>query len=400
MGGRLHDDADGGACITSLVDRLLAGVDALAAELTAQLLDRDRPFPKDASPDREELHGATLDNLRAVLGALRGEFPVILDAPRRAGRAKARQGIPLEALLQVYRLTGRFIWDRLLDLALDEGRSAVLLHKASEVWTVIDQCSSAAAESYQATVQERVGRDVAARSLMLATLLDGTAESGVGAWDILRAMQLDLGGPFLVVLSEGVGGADPLPGVEDRLRGAGIGSGWIQQMDAQVGLLALPGDQAVTPAHGHLDAAARGRIGISRPFTSPAQAPTARRQARLAAHCIPPGTSGTHVYGTSPVGLLAAASPDTAAEVARTVLGPLLGLPAGERAALLGTLDAWFAEGGSTARAAERLHCHRNTVLYRLNRIGELTGRSTAAAGSCAELYIALHTMRLSGTGA
>ncbi|MFD1276768.1 helix-turn-helix domain-containing protein [Streptomyces kaempferi] len=37
-------------------------------------------------------------------------------------------------------------------------------------------------------------------------------------------------------------------------------------------------------------------------------------------------------------------------------------------------MGVWFANGGSTTRAAEHLHCHRNTVLYRLRRITELTG--------------------------
>jgi sugar diacid utilization regulator len=91
-----------------------------------------------------------------------------------------------------------------------------------------------------------------------------------------------------------------------------------------------------------------------------------------------------------------AASPDTAAEVIRTVFGSLRTLPEAEQAMLLHTLDTWFTSGGSTTRAAEHLHCHRNTVLYRLNRIAELTGRHTTDAESSAELYIALQAVRLS----
>ncbi len=87
--------------------------------------------------------------------------------------------------------------------------------------------------------------------------------------------------------------------------------------------------------------------------------------------------------------------PDAASEVARTVFGPLLTLPTTERAVLLDTLGVWFATGGSTTVAAEHLHCHRNTVLYRLGRITELTGRRTSDADSCAELYVALQAVRL-----
>jgi carbohydrate diacid regulator len=38
------------------------------------------------------------------------------------------------------------------------------------------------------------------------------------------------------------------------------------------------------------------------------------------------------------------------------------------------TLDAWFAHDGHLAATAEALHIHRNTLDYRLRRIGEITG--------------------------
>lgn len=38
------------------------------------------------------------------------------------------------------------------------------------------------------------------------------------------------------------------------------------------------------------------------------------------------------------------------------------------------TLDAWFAHDGHPAATAEALHIHRNTLDYRLRRIGEITG--------------------------
>ena len=43
--------------------------------------------------------------------------------------------------------------------------------------------------------------------------------------------------------------------------------------------------------------------------------------------------------------------------------------------ALRETLLAWLAEGGNARRAAERLHAHKNTVLYRLQRAQQLLGR-------------------------
>lgn len=44
------------------------------------------------------------------------------------------------------------------------------------------------------------------------------------------------------------------------------------------------------------------------------------------------------------------------------------------KALLQRTLDAWFAHDGHPAATAEALHIHRNTLDYRLRRIGEITG--------------------------
>ena len=62
---------------------------------------------------------------------------------------------------------------------------------------------------------------------------------------------------------------------------------------------------------------------------------------------------------------------------------------------LLGTLEAWFEHGGSGTRAAAALHCHRNTVLNRLARVAELTGRDINDPRAAAELYAAVRARRL-----
>lgn len=71
----------------------------------------------------------------------------------------------------------------------------------------------------------------------------------------------------------------------------------------------------------------------------------------------------------------------------KTTLGPLAtdSEGASEQRA---TLWAYLRTGRSLLRAAEQSHVHRNTVVYRLNRIEKILGRSLADA--CADLEIAL----------
>jgi len=54
---------------------------------------------------------------------------------------------------------------------------------------------------------------------------------------------------------------------------------------------------------------------------------------------------------------------------------------------LLQTLGAYLATNGSPTDAADRLHLHRNTVLYRLGRLEDLLGVDLRDA----EVRLALH---------
>jgi purine catabolism regulator len=58
---------------------------------------------------------------------------------------------------------------------------------------------------------------------------------------------------------------------------------------------------------------------------------------------------------------------------------------------LVRTLDAFFRANASPKEAAGLLGVHRNTVLYRLDRIVEITGQDLDAADVRLRLQLALH---------
>jgi PucR family transcriptional regulator, purine catabolism regulatory protein len=72
-------------------------------------------------------------------------------------------------------------------------------------------------------------------------------------------------------------------------------------------------------------------------------------------------------------------------------LSELLAYDRQNNAELVSTLDAFFAANGSPKEAAERLGVHRNTVLYRLDRIRDITGYDLDDAGLRLRLQLALH---------
>lgn len=70
-------------------------------------------------------------------------------------------------------------------------------------------------------------------------------------------------------------------------------------------------------------------------------------------------------------------------------IAPLLG-PAEKAADLLQTLQMYIAENGDISRAAEKLHIHRNTLHYRLDRIRQLTGKDPRSLLDLVELLCGL----------
>jgi DNA-binding PucR family transcriptional regulator len=69
-----------------------------------------------------------------------------------------------------------------------------------------------------------------------------------------------------------------------------------------------------------------------------------------------------------------------------------LAAPDQATARLRETLLAWLVEGGNARRAAERVHAHKNTVLYRLSRAQQILGRPLDADRG--ELELALTAMQ------
>lgn len=113
--------------------------------------------------------------------------------------------------------------------------------------------------------------------------------------------------------------------------------------------------------------------------------------ADLALCCVPRGEAGVVLFDEQPVGALIARSP----ELSERIATPVLALARDERDVLLGSLMAWIDEGGSAAKASDRLFCHRNTVCNRLQRIEALTGRSLTDPVGLGEVYVAVTAARL-----
>ncbi|NDV09417.1 PucR family transcriptional regulator [Rhodococcus sp. IEGM 248] len=366
---------------------LLTTVDGMASELVARILSAERGYLESSLLTREQLYDACHANLLALITCLAGEVESELESAAEAGRLKAEQGVPLAALLHAFRLGGRLIWEELMNRSEAEATRA-LLDMAAQIWALVDVCSGAAAEAYRHTVDARTEEDAESRRRLIRALFGDHASNRSAVAAAVHTLRIPERGSFVVISAD-----------SDRLEfstreGSAV---WDSEADGVLGLLFARSDAIVDEVVAHLDAA--GAIGVSEMFTSPSGTPKAVAQARLARACARVDDSAVTRFGAVPVPLLLATHPDSSRIAVRQIFGSLLDLPEDERNSLLATLDAWFISKGSTSDAAARLHYHRNTVLYRLRRIGDLTGRDFMNPAQAAELFVGLRAFQLDEDG-
>ncbi|MEU3089917.1 CdaR family transcriptional regulator [Streptomyces massasporeus] len=93
--------------------------------------------------------------------------------------------------------------------------------------------------------------------------------------------------------------------------------------------------------------------------------------------------------------LLAAVSQSARTRLLDLTAAPLRDQP--DWPALRDTITAWCESGFSLVRASAALHIHRNTVVYRMNKIEQLTGRPLREHRTAMALYLACLADRLGG---
>jgi purine catabolism regulator len=86
---------------------------------------------------------------------------------------------------------------------------------------------------------------------------------------------------------------------------------------------------------------------------------------------------------------------DFVRQFTQQVIGPLVEYDAQHRSSLVHTIDAYFDHHGNISQTAESLFIHRNTLLYRLERIKDLTNQDLNQANMRLALQLALKLWQL-----
>ncbi|MFF2778444.1 PucR family transcriptional regulator [Streptomyces sp. NPDC058052] len=402
----------------SLASALLADVDRLTDRAVDDIRAHSGAYASDDPVTRADLWAICRDNLLRALEDFGGLAPTGGDfegAARETGRRRAEQGVPLDTVLQAYRRGGRILWQVMAEhLRTRAGRAAdsrdLELDVAGAVWETIDRYSVAMADAYRLGQLELQNRQDTRRAALFEALLDGRADDPAVASAAAVALGVPAQDRYVVVVATQDPAAPPHPA--PVLEAQGLWSFWRPRSGRYAGIVRLPrrdtpAGRAPAPPGALLDPALRRLLdalrertgataGVSPEFERLDHAGRALRLAEQTLRTLPAGSGEAAVFDARLAEVLLSGRPDIAERIVTVNLGPVL-VTGGERTALLTTLRVWLDHGCSASRAAELLYCHRNTVLNRIGRVAELTGRSSESGEARLGWALALRALAYVG---
>ncbi|MFJ8544012.1 PucR family transcriptional regulator [Streptomyces sp. NPDC093586] len=370
--------------LPELTDRLVSLLRELEPAYRAVLA-------KDPSATWQEAHRSLRHGVASLLDP-RGARDAARRCSWRIGTTRAEQGLPLDALLHAFRLGGSLVWQRLVE---ETSRTAsedvrLLVHVAADVWNFVDEHCTLVADAYRQTEWQLSRRRENRARLLAAGLLDGTSRIA-DLPEAAQALDLPEQGRYVVVAVTGVH-----PARSAAARAAVVPDGtrvhWHTGAEVDYGIVLLGAGDDEPPVPG--DAVPGLRIGVGSPVEGLAAVGEARGLADTALRICPADGGTVRLTEHLPAALVVS-GPDLGRALADRVLGPLLRLEPADRDVLLDTLTTWLDCDGSAQRAGERLYCHRNTVLNRLRRCEQLTGRSLSRPADLVEITLSLTAHRL-----
>jgi hypothetical protein len=389
--------------ITSIVRSREAAASSAASQIRRYVTGLRRFSPGEV----RQAVDATVDD---ILQYLSGR-PSGWDAARRTGRRNAAAGVPIEDMLLAYHLCAAQLWGEYTAATNTRGEAADgiggtgrasgpsrgnhdVATDALRLWAAFERATTAAVTAYRAEEFALAHADRSRRDRILKTALAGSATT---TWSQLANVCGWRGlGKAAVAIAER--GLTPFL-FEDHLGRHGVISAWFEDAAGPVGFVRVQAE-GVAELCRALSKLETGFVAVGPVASDPEHLPRCYELTRLLLCARGRGDGGVVTFTEDPLGPFVAAAPIAASELVQQTLGGVLGLPAAERDGLLATLEVFVEVSGSTTATADRLFCHRNTVLNRLRRIEEVTSFAPSRANDLTRLCLALRALRFQQAGA
>jgi sugar diacid utilization regulator len=410
----------------ALVYRVTSRIDEICDTMVARYRDEIPDYAMADERVLEDVRGVSRQNLRALLGGLeRGELlsSEEIRRAREGAERRVHQGVSLESHLHAYRVWGQVVWESILEAARPDspGEREGALRLAGRVFEHIDQVSTAAAKAYLDEVQSVWSdREMLRRDLLDALLSGQDAEA---AHRHATALRVRLEDSYVVVLARGA--AAPTDDVRDRpLSDRAAMHRTIHQarrcLVPSSGTLLVGLRQgevvALFPAGGHEEVAVLKEqshelaartaadgvvVGVGGWHSGFGGVASSYAEARDAAEvAAADGAAGRAVAFDEIVLDHLVRSNRQASRVLEETVAPLIEYDATRQAELVATVRAYLENRLNLTAAAAQLNVHPNTVVYRLRRVRDLTGRDVHDPDDLVLLTLALRLVPGEGPSA
>lgn len=340
----------------------------------------------DGIVDSEDLRRTAFDVFELLLRSLAGETlsPEHHDVSAQIGRRRAAQGVPLDSLLAAARRDAQVVWNALLSRAAPDDFSE-LLDSAPLVWEVVERHTLRIMEAYQQALLEQRRKIDDERRAVFDQLIQTGGRHPATILLAAQVLALDPQAHFTVVVSD-LAGAGGVRRVLEQLIRRGVPS-HTQEMSSGHVLVAQIPERSTLDLDGWLSGV---RCGVAPQVEGLTQVPDAVRFATATLRAIPLNQLRPRYLTDAWLPILVAQAPDVAQRLVEGILDPVRSLPGTESRRLIEAIKAYCYGDGSVANTAAGLYCHRNTLLNRLARFRDLTGRDVRCPADAAVVLLAL----------
>ncbi|MFK0003056.1 helix-turn-helix domain-containing protein [Paenarthrobacter sp. NPDC090520] len=336
---------------------------------------------------REEVDAlakATMDMYVQLLSGLPLD-PKLQQLPAETGRRRARQGVPADKLLEGVRTNSRVIWNALQQIASVE-TSPCLVRNMDALLSLVEWHVQEVQGSYLAEEDVLARRSERRKLRALSRIFDDPPPDG----DVLVAVASELGlvpgGAMEVVVQ--CGPHEPNCAVCGRFASD------VFSFEAYGGTCHFRPE-----GHGDLIDALQGlRVAVFSQVQGLAGVPRAAKGGMALLRADTGGQMGPLTVDAGWAALAwKALGDELAPELLPISLGRLRALTPASRSRLIETVSTYFATG-SIKGTADRLYCHRNTVVKRLAVFQDLVGLDLAIPRQAAMAVLATSgPLRLEG---
>jgi hypothetical protein len=386
-----------GRQVAEVAEALCARTDELATAV-AQAITREVTLYQATEPvPFERVVRGCANNIRSVLNAISAGTEFDPAAAVNLGIERARDGVPLAAVMEAYRVGFRALWDAAVKEVTGRAQANgdVVRLLTTKILAAQDIFTAAMTAAYRDEQSRRLIGDESEREILIDSLLHGRLFEQWSIWEAADCLRLPAHGPYVVIAAESSVGTEALPGIESKLRSMDVFSAWQLLPDLHVGIVYVKSSKQLANVLALVSRMASNRVGVSAQFDDLRDTAQALRYARVTLHGRPDEGPRVTQFDGSILSTAAVSAPEVMVKLAIPIIECFAELTADERDVLFETFRVWLENDGSLRTVGELLFCHPNTVRYRLHRIEQRTGRSVTRPRDVAELSLAFEVHRL-----